>query len=829
MFRIFFFSFVVISFNVSAQSWNWAKNFGGSSYDSGLRQVVDANGNAFTFSTVYGSVNFGSGAIATHGSDDVLITKHNAAGTLIWYRLIGGTQQDGGGNLTLDSSGNIYVCGRFKGTMICGPDTLISSTDDIFVTKLNSAGQFVWARKAGSPSTSLVPEYASGITYSYADNSIVFTGSLQGTATFGPFTVSNSGSFLAKLDVNGNWMWVIPTSTISLSSGYAVTADATGNIYYTISDNAVYALRKYDASGNQLWSYPASSSSAGWKIALDQASGVLYVSGKYNGPIHFGPDTLPAPSYSSAAFLLKYDTSGTIIWARDFQSSGIYLDGLTLTPVGDIIVGGRFSNTLYVDTSYFFDPYLGGFEGFVAKLNPNGSQVWFKQVGTDLSDEVYGVGYWSGKVYVAGVSGGIPNGSFAPLTFGNYGNSDVFIAQFNDCTPPYTQVVPASTITICQGDSIHLQSTTTSSAYTYQWQDNGVPINGATGTSLNMVGQPAYSGGLAVQITANGCSYTSHYVAAFIYPRPVVNMTTTNYGANCNRDSVQLTASNLPLHHYQWYLNGNPLATDTLRNYMVHSSGDYYLVVTSPFNCSDTFFHNTFYIGQTPNLTAYGDTAICAGSAVNLFANGAASYSWSPASTLTNPTAASTTAVPTLTTTYTVTGTTANCSDTAQVTVIVFPYTPPTISYNGYLLSCNVSNVSYQWYCNATLVTGATSQVIAPTQNGAYIVVITDTNGCTYSSPAVQVVNSGLPFYDNSSMRLKVYPSPMEESSIIELPYMITDGTFELYNSNGKLIRSHMLDSANEIKLSRDGLPSGLYFIRIISTDEVFTGTIMMN
>src|SRR5207247_10065848 len=91
----------------------------------------------------------------------------------------------------LDSTGdNVYVTGRFTGTATFGTTNLTSSgVHEMFLAKYDSAGNFLWARKAGGAST----DYAFAVTSDGAGNAYL-AGVFSGTATFGNITLTSTGT-----------------------------------------------------------------------------------------------------------------------------------------------------------------------------------------------------------------------------------------------------------------------------------------------------------------------------------------------------------------------------------------------------------------------------------------------------------------------------------------------------------------------------------------------------------------------------------------------------------------------------------------------------------
>jgi hypothetical protein len=136
----------------------------------------------------------------------------------------------------------------------------------------------------------------------------------------------------------------------------------------------------------------------------------------------------------------------------------------------------------------------------------------------------------------------------------------------------------------------------------------------------------------------------------------------------------------------------------------------------------------------------------------------------------------------------------------------------PTISLSGSdLVSTNA--VTYQWYLNGNLISGATSQTYTPSQNGIYVVRTTDVNGCVYAysagfntSPSTgisSIMNTvSLHIYPNpSSGKINVATSGKENYNL-----SVTDAT-------GKI----MLEAKNETSLDLSSFPQGVYLIRIIT------------
>lgn len=189
-----------------------------SSKTKGLIVKHDENGNVFVggqFSgdsiSLGGIVHKNNDQIATdsHNGEDFFLSKYNANGNLVWSKSFGGYYDDNICDITLDPLGNIYITGFFRNrNFIIGDYTLSSSSsmyEDVFVAKISSIGEVLWAKKIGGDS------YDRGEKIALNKKGEVFVaGTYMSTNfSFGGTTLDNNkresnNIFLLKLNSSGD-------------------------------------------------------------------------------------------------------------------------------------------------------------------------------------------------------------------------------------------------------------------------------------------------------------------------------------------------------------------------------------------------------------------------------------------------------------------------------------------------------------------------------------------------------------------------------------------------------------------------------------------------
>ena len=228
----------------------WARRAGGVDYEEGAAIAVATSGNTTITGLFTGAADFGEPGepgytqLVATGQKDIFIAGLDGNGHFLWARQAGGSDCEYSRDIALDTTGAAYVTGYFAGTADFGVpgepgyNQLVSAgVDDVFVTKLDAAGHFLWARRAG------------GVEYAYgrgiaacATSGCLITGFFLGNAEFGEpgtpgYTQLDSAGyfdlFTARLDGDGHFVWALRAGGADYDNSCSIAAGPWGHYYIT--------------------------------------------------------------------------------------------------------------------------------------------------------------------------------------------------------------------------------------------------------------------------------------------------------------------------------------------------------------------------------------------------------------------------------------------------------------------------------------------------------------------------------------------------------------------------------------------------------------------
>jgi len=381
----------------------WFKAMGGSATDKGASILIDASENIYVAGDFKSAdVDFdgtGHHNLSSHGQEDIFLLKLDKDGHVMNVDRFGENGKDAIISMALDSAGNILLTGLFGNTVDFNPSSSVENTltcagtFDAFVLKLNSAGEYVWAKAFNGAN------WVKGLfIVTDLDDNIYITGYFKDTADFDPGSgtynltaVGDRDFYIAKLDSHGVFLWA-------------------GRIGSSREDRAL-------------------------SMTID-SSNDLYLSGFFSGECDFdigaGEEILNTNGLSDA-FVLKMRSNGDFAWVK--QIGGARKDKATeikFDTFGDMLISGYFQGHVDFDsgTSRKMHTSNGKSDAFILKLDKDGAYIWSKTFGGTGTDEAYALSLDAmNHIYLSGiVSGSVDfGGSTTEVT--SLGESDIFLLK----------------------------------------------------------------------------------------------------------------------------------------------------------------------------------------------------------------------------------------------------------------------------------------------------------------------------------------------------------------------------------------------------------------
>lgn len=281
----------------------WETHFGGASSDICYGVYADGD-ELLAVGHFNGTVDFGFGNVTSEGLQDMWIMSLNkSSGQPNWVKTYGGPGQDRLNNVTKDKDGNILICGYFSSTMDFGNQTLESEGGfDVFFAKVDETGDPLWAVVGNSPGSS---DQAADITTDSQGN-VYVSGTYEDQVELDGFILeggTDSESFIAAFDADGDWKWGKSTVTDDNSSGARLTLVNDQYLYQgtTISNGTLFdgtavsnleeggvLITGFDLNGNVLNYLLHDGQNNDYALPIDNNGQELFYGGAYEDGILIG-------------------------------------------------------------------------------------------------------------------------------------------------------------------------------------------------------------------------------------------------------------------------------------------------------------------------------------------------------------------------------------------------------------------------------------------------------------------------------------------------------------------------------------------------------------
>jgi hypothetical protein len=328
-----------------------------------------------------------------------------------WIRQFGSPAGESSFGVSTDSTG-AYVVGVTCGTL---PGQVRRNRADVFIRKYGTTGTALWTSQFGSGADDTMGGVVADKTGVYVVGNT--RGALPGKTNLG-----SDDAFIRKYSASGSILWTKQFGTSDVDVAYSVATDSTG-VYITGYTLGAFPdqtkkgsrdafIRKYNSSGDVVWTrqFGTSSSDTATGVAADSTG--VYIVGSTSGVF---PDKFSVGGVDS--FIRKYSASGHLLWTRQFGTP--YDEGCYGTATG----GNAVYVVGYTCGTFPGNRKPGGFDAYVAKYSSSGGLLWTKEFGTVATDYAKRVAAGSTGVYIAGET----DGTLPDQT--NAGSYDAFLAK----------------------------------------------------------------------------------------------------------------------------------------------------------------------------------------------------------------------------------------------------------------------------------------------------------------------------------------------------------------------------------------------------------------
>lgn len=546
-----------------------------------------------------------------------------------WAKNAGSPIPDSATTVAAEASGNIYVAGSFGGTATFGTTTLTASVGyDLFVAKLDSAGNFLWAKDIEPGAPGLSPCH---LTFDGAGN-LLLMATISG---------ENAGDslyvlYLAKLDTSGNIVWSrkIQSGFFGGVVGGGIAVDGVNNVYVagnfdltatfgagvTVTSTGRYDvfLAKFAPNGTALaarsfgQSGDVNDESRG--IVVD-TSGNVYLAAHFGGLISIGTTNLTSAGGTDLA-IVKYDSGLNPVWARRVGVAGDdRARGLIRSPSGNLYLLASVSQQITLGGVTLSPQIADTF--MAARLDTNGNPVWATLIGPGqyggnvgtlsesqgFTTDSIGNVYVSGRNYFAKLSAAAgtilwsksANGvddindvavfnntnyflcgsysgtaTFDTVTLNPIGNGDVFLARMisNSVAPPTITTQPLSQTALLGTNVTFSVVVTGNGPLAYQWFHGATPLPRGTNSSVTLTNISLLdSGTYTVQISNVGGTTTSSVATLTVaIPPPTITLQPASQTVNVGAN-VQFIAdaTGYSTLVYQWRFKGTNIPQANLK------------------------------------------------------------------------------------------------------------------------------------------------------------------------------------------------------------------------------------------------------------------------
>lgn len=771
--------------------------------------------------------------------------------SLEWAKGFGGTTaNEYGTNIAMDDDNNVYLAGYISDTTDMDPSAAVYNltaaqnsngfVNTTIIAKYNSTGALVWAKALNGTTGS---NYANAISLDQTGH-LVISGYCTDSVKFGTTTnsilVSNAAlnGYVAKYDTAGNFVWVRGIRGV----------DPTHSTYITSST-----------------------------ISPD---GSIYVTGSHTDTLKFTESTITLPPTGNVywkAFLVKYNATGLVQWAKHFGSTGeypyAYSEGSVVQAdsLNNVYVAGRFRYKIDLDPgSDSTIVYNDNQSAFFSKFDASGNFKWGKAiVGTGNGtatrirmDKYNGHFYLSGHVTgtldfnpgigvynLTAASTSISDAYFAKYdTAGNFSWANILTGLRNkaigDLRPSRTSdhiyllghynlkvdfdPGPDTAFLYTSGNfvpNIYIAKYDTAGAY--EWATNlSSSDQNVSGGDVGVALTVDNVGGLFAMGTFKGQTDFD--------PGTGSNVLTSNTGSK-DLFLAKFTDGCIAYTH----LNESACDSFTYNGTTYLTSGSYQHIYNRIGSCDSVVTLNltlnyssiaptvvgTFCDSATFNGHTYYTTGIYTQTISNISGCDSILTFDIEIKGTTQQTTLDETACGDYTyngNTYTNSGTyvvvyqsAVGCDSIVTLNLTIEPSITASLIQNSNTLIANGGD-SYQWIncADNSLIVGATAQQYTATVDGSYAAIVA-AGSCSDTSDCIELTGLSLQGKLGNTNQVIVYPNPTKDNATLLATQALENASIKLINPFGQIVRVLNQQKGKQFNIDLSSLASGVYLIEI--------------
>jgi hypothetical protein len=446
-------------------TWQWATRGGGSHTTSFNPDEMftamesDSLGNIYICGNILDQANVDGTPITTYGSYDIFIAKYDCGGNLIWKRTAGGAFDDVVYSLVIDTLGYIYITGELNASPLAPAnlfgDTVSENTFDLYLTKLDTAGNLIWNKIACPGSATCYSRGQSLKLKSNGNISMLFYRNKANDTTlyelFPGDSIKGNGWWIGEFDTSGNILNkmkmynVNATGTNNIKNlRYAISSSDEHYISFGFTNDSVLVdntwfyhlnnggigmddviLLKLNRFGSLKWYHQFTDTSSSFSGLLVRSDDIKIISGKevfVSGAIRDGNVVGNDTTYNNSGgtccyypFIAKFDSSGNGHWITTINTffAGESSGGIAVAQLNKIVFSGIVTGNFQFGASSFNGGGL--YKIFISDISLNGYPIQaniIDSVGvnsmplcmTTSKNNVYVAGAFSGSMTINGTT-----------------------------------------------------------------------------------------------------------------------------------------------------------------------------------------------------------------------------------------------------------------------------------------------------------------------------------------------------------------------------------------------------------------------------------------